>query len=182
MIIANSDICKIVTRQKNDFEWYWYWLNNGDWRTTDAPWEITSPNEKEEIKTVFNKGIDNEITGLRTRVWIESNNLRIGSLNCYGLNIEKKSVKIGIGIYEPEYRGLGIAKTAIKLWVKYIFENFDILRIELETYDFNISMIKVAEKTGFKLEKIENNFIEWKDNKIDKYFFYINRVDINNNL
>lgn len=175
MIIANSDKCKLIARKIDDFDWYWFWLNNGDWRNTDAPWEITLPTEKEEIKNAFIKAINKENEGMKTRVWIVSNKIKIGSLNSYGFNKEKKSVKIGIGIYEPEYRGLGIAQSALKLWIKYYFENYDILRIELDTYSFNIPMIKTAEKTGFKLDKIENNVREWNNNKVHKYFYYLKK-------
>lgn len=173
MIIAKSDKCELITRKIEDFDWYWYWLNNGDWRNTDTPWEITLPTEKEEIKNAFERGINRENEGMKTRVWIAANNKKIGSLNSYGIKKEKNSIKIGIGIYESKYRGLGIAQSALKLWINYYFENFDISRIELDTYSFNIPMIKTAEKIGFKLEKIEKNIREWKNNKIDKYFYYI---------
>ncbi|UTC78165.1 GNAT family N-acetyltransferase [Treponema sp. OMZ 799] len=175
MVIASSEKCNLVSREKDDFEWYWYWLNNGDWRNTDAPWEITHPNEKEEIRELFLKSIDEERNGIKSRVWIESNNTRIGSLNAYGFKKETKSIKIGIGIYESQYRGLGIAQSALKLWMKYFFENLDITRLELETYDFNKPMIRVAEKIGLKLDKVEMNIREWNDLMVDKYYFSINK-------
>jgi len=175
MVIAKSEKCSLVSRQLEDFDWFWYWLNNGDWRDTDAPWEITLPEEKENIKNAFIKGIIKENFGIKTRVWIVTNEMKIGSLNAYGFNKEKKSVKIGIGIYKPEYRGLRIAQSALNLWIKYYFENFDITRIELETYNFNIPMIKTAEKIGFILGKIQNNIREWNNNKIDKYYYYMEK-------
>lgn len=77
MVIASSEKCNLVSREKDDFEWYW--LNNGDWRNTDAPWEITLPSEKEEIRELFLKSIDDERNGIKSRVWVESNNTRIST-------------------------------------------------------------------------------------------------------
>ena len=55
----------------------------------------------------------------------------------------------------------------------------DLLRIELDTYDFNKPMLRTAEKIGLKLEKIEKNIREWNNNKIDKHRFYIKKDECN---
>jgi len=92
MVIAEGVLCRLLTRTKDDWYWYWYWywLNNGDWRNTDAPWEVILQDDEDSMKAAFYKGVEREESSIKTRVWIESNNKRIGSLNCYAFNKTEK--------------------------------------------------------------------------------------------
>jgi len=48
------------------------------------------------------------------------------------------------------YWGKGYATEAVRLLIKFAFEELDLLRIYAKIYEYNIGSMKVLEKTGFE--------------------------------
>jgi len=92
---------------------------------------------------------------------IDINGLAIGSIGAIFKNdVYRMNVEIGYWLAE-EYWGKGIATTSILLIVKYIFDNFDTIRIYAETYADNIGSRKALEKAGFRKEaRLKNSIIK----------------------
>ena len=73
------------------------------------------------------------------------------------------SAEMGYFIGEP-FWGRGIASKGIKLMIDYIFNNFNIIRIEAGVFDFNKPSMRVLEKNDFHLErKKECCYQKWKN-------------------
>ncbi len=73
-------------------------------------------------------------------------------------NIYRKNAEIGYYIAK-EFWGHGIATTAIRMIVDYIFQNFDIERIYAEPYAYNAASRRVLEKNGFSCEAILKKYV-----------------------
>ena len=160
MTIVGSK-CVLKTRTVSDFEWFWFWQNNGEWRNFDAPWEYQNIGSKEKIFEKYIKRVGKENLGGFNRLWIAVNDKKIGSVSAYN-DINGNSIKIGIGIYDDKYQNKGIGTEALNLWMYYLFSK-KYHKLGLDTYTFNERMIKVAEGTGFKLEGTEREIRKWNN-------------------
>ena len=74
----------------------------------------------------------------------------IGFVNFFSLDKVKKQGEMGVIIGDKRYWNKGIACTAIKVAIDYIFNNMDMERIYIETGDKNIPALKLFSKLGFK--------------------------------
>ena len=66
--------------------------------------------------------------------------------------LARKQFEIGYGVI-PSERGKGYATEAAMMLVDYLFLSKDIVRIQADTTEGNISSQRVLEKVGFKRER-----------------------------
>ena len=93
-----------------------------------------------------------------------------------GIGVEMKgdvysqTMEFGYWIGE-EYWNRGIITEAIQAVSDYVFEKFDIIRLEAHVYHWNISSMRVLEKVGFEKEAILKKRI-FKDGKyVDEHIY-----------
>ena len=162
-----------------DVEIYLRWMVSGKWRQTDAPWKREqNPPDLEKIRQKFleNRGVEQPFPRQKALI-ATSSNVPIGRLNLFPNDGSEEAWSIGIAICEDDYLGEGLGTEALKLWVDYQFSNSNYHRLGLETWSFNKSMIRVAEKVGFKLEGIQREFRKWQGEWLDHYLYGILRAD-----
>ncbi len=85
-------------------------------------------------------------------------------------DVFRLSAEMGYFIGEP-FWGRGIASKGIKLMIDYIFNNFNIIRIEAGVFDFNKPSMRVLEKNDFHLESIKRNAVIKNGKIIDDYIW-----------
>lgn len=68
-------------------------------------------------------------------------------------DVYSKSCELGYWLGEKHW-GQGIMTAAAKEFCSFIFENYDIYRIDAEIFTDNIGSRKVLEKAGFELEGV----------------------------
>jgi RimJ/RimL family protein N-acetyltransferase len=90
-------------------------------------------------------------------------------------DVYRRTAEIGYFIAE-EYWGNGIATEAIKQLVEYIENNFDIVRIYAEVFEYNKASMKVLEKNGFYLESVRKR-AAIKNNVIINDFVWVKLVE-----
>ena len=107
---------------------------------------------------------------------IEYENKPIGSVGLeFKDDVNRMNVEIGYFISE-EFWNRGIATNVVKEVVRYVFENFDVLRIYAEVFENNPASMKVLKKAGFEQEAvckravIKNNVVQ------DLYIFSVLRT------
>ena len=66
-------------------------------------------------------------------------------------DVYARVVEIGYWVGE-EYWGRGIATEALKLITEYVFDNFDVDRIEAHVFEWNPASSRVLEKAGYEFE------------------------------
>lgn len=74
----------------------------------------------------------------------------IGFVNFFSIDKLKKQGEMGVTIGDKRYWKKGIAYTAIKIVIDYIFNDMDIDRIYIETGECNTPALKLFEKLDFK--------------------------------
>lgn len=78
----------------------------------------------------------------------------IGGCGINEINYKNSIATVGIFIGNPEYLSKGYGTDAMKVLVKFIFEQMNINKIKLHVYDFNLRAQKSYEKVGFKREAV----------------------------
>ncbi|AGA77710.1 GNAT family N-acetyltransferase [Echinicola vietnamensis] len=103
---------------------------------------------------------------------IEQNGQLVGAIGIHkGENELRTNMELGFWLGEP-YWGQGIATEAVRLFVPYLFKNFEVQRVFATVYDFNIPCMRVLQKAGFEEEAIlKGGFI--KNNKIGDIFQFV---------
>lgn len=90
-------------------------------------------------------------------------------------DVYRKTAEIGYFIDE-EYWGKGVATEAIKQLVDYIKNNFDVVRIYAEVFEYNKGSMKVLEKNDFYLECIRKK-AAIKNNNIINDFVWVKLME-----
>lgn len=86
-------------------------------------------------------------------------------------DVYKKTVDFGYWIGE-KFWNKGIISKAIPIMVRYIFDTFEIERIQASVFSWNKSSMHVLKKNGFKLEYIAKNAV-FKNNVLTDEYCYI---------
>lgn len=122
---------------------------------TNAEWWISTI-LTEEVKTKFVIVVDGKAIG--------------------GIGVEKKedvysqTMEFGYWIGE-EYWNKGIITEAIQEMVNYVFEKFDIVRLEAHVYHWNVGSMRALEKAGFQKEAILKKRVFKDSEYVDEHIF-----------
>ena len=76
----------------------------------------------------------------------------IGALAYLNHDVDQRRAELRKLIGDPEFRGMGIAEEATRLWVHYGFETLGLEKIYVSTLQTHIGNIKLNEKIGFQVE------------------------------
>lgn len=116
---------------------------------TGVPFLYTQHNEKEwyEKQSPFADEYGFAIETLE-------DNRYIGGCGVHKVDYKNRKTNIGIFIGDEEYLGKGYGTDALKVLVKFIFEEMNMNKVRLEVYDFNLRAQKCYEKVGFNKEAI----------------------------
>jgi RimJ/RimL family protein N-acetyltransferase len=105
--------------------------------------EVWIKSQKDNKNGEFNFAIED----LKTKQYI-------GGCGIQTVNWLTRVAVIGIMIGDKEYWGKGYGTDAMKVLIKFIFEDMNINKIRLNTFSFNERAIKCYEKCGFKVEGV----------------------------
>lgn len=81
--------------------------------------------------------IDGELKGRVSRYWVSQ---------------ETNWFEIGIVIYDSRYWSGGYGTEAFRMWMKYLFDSLDTVRLGIGTWSGNDRMMRLAAKCGMTLE------------------------------
>lgn len=91
----------------------------------------------------------------------------IGAVAYCDQNKQQHRAEIRKMIGEPSKRGMGYAKEASQLWIKYGVQTLGLKKIYLSTLNTNIRNIKLNEELGFQVEGILRNEVFFDDRHHD---------------
>ena len=75
----------------------------------------------------------------------------IGTIAVYGINWHHRYAHVGISL-DPEVHNQGYGTDAMKVLLRFIFEEMNLHKVKLTVFEFNSRAIRVYEKCGFRLE------------------------------
>ena len=115
-----------------------------------------------------------------TNFAIANNQELIGAI---GINpqedVNRFSAEIGYWLAES-FWGKGIVTDALRVFTKYVFENFDLIRIFANVFEGNIASEKVLLKVGYKKEAILKEAVFKNEKFLDQYIYAILKNEIIN--
>lgn len=88
------------------------------------------------------------VFGIRT---LEDDRL-IGTIDLGGFDWAAQVAWVGIGIGEREYWGKGYGSDAMRVMLRYAFEELNLHRVSLDVFEYNQRGIACYQKCGFKEE------------------------------
>ncbi|OEF98811.1 GNAT family N-acetyltransferase [Vulcanibacillus modesticaldus] len=123
-----------------------------------------------EVKRLLHPGIPYLYTFEDEQKWFDSlsatkdtysfaietlkDNKYIGGCGVNKIDWKNSVTEVGIFIGDKDYWGKGYGTDAMKILIKFIFEQMNINKIKLHVFSFNLRAIKSYEKCGFKKEGI----------------------------
>jgi RimJ/RimL family protein N-acetyltransferase len=99
----------------------------------------------------------------------------IGNLKLEPIDFKNEKGTLGILIGDKEYWGKGLGTEAVKLLVSWAFNNLKLEEVNLGVISENKAAIRVYEKAGFLIDKIEKKSIKHGNKLNDKIVMSIKR-------
>jgi RimJ/RimL family protein N-acetyltransferase len=84
---------------------------------------------------------------------------------------------VGIGIGEREFWGKGYGTDAMEVILRYAFQEFNLRRVSLDTFEYNPRAIRSYEKAGFVHEGRAREFLSREGRRWDMLFMGILREE-----
>ena len=106
-------------------------------------------------------------------ICLNSNNQMIGELSISEIDEDNSKAGFRISMNGTELTGKGFGTEAIKLTLKFVFEELNLNRLQLEVFSHNIRGIKAYEKTGFKKEGVLRDSIYYNGQFSDEIIMSI---------
>ena len=137
---------------KNDFEHLYSIIYQGEspkWKKWNGPYfdDYKFIDYETFLKTEIDFFKSDDVNG----IYIDE--ILVGTVSRYWQDRKTRWLEVGIVIYDSNYWYGGYGSEALKIWTTKTFNNFSELEhVGLTTWSGNISMMKSAEKIGYKLE------------------------------
>ncbi len=133
----------------NDLELYKKWYNDQEvnyW--ANGAWPLTTMLCEEEIEERFFLSSGNS----GRYIILNEEETPIGTLGFRDMNLTSRSATLFIIIGENEYWGQGYGTDALSALMDYLFFQWNLNRLSLDTWDGNQRAIEAYKKLGFKVE------------------------------
>jgi len=113
----------------------------------DVPFPLTEEDENKWIasQSKFAKDYNFVIEDLKTGAYI-------GGCGLKAVDWKNRHVEVGIMIGNSDFRGCGYGTDAMKILIRFIFNELNLRKIKLYVFSFNKRAIRSYEKCGFKTE------------------------------
>lgn len=137
----------------------------------DAGWPVHK--DAEESKSIIKIFIENNES---YAIVLKSENKVIGGIGMHNRTPDESLEKLNqreIGyVLNPKYWGNGYVPEAVKLLIKYGFEDLNLDLIWCGHYDFNFKSKRVVEKCGFNYKFNRNVSLKLLNSKVVNELFY----------
>ncbi len=114
--------------------------------------------EIEDMKKYI-KEKNNSAECLLLGIFDKINNKHIGNIKLEPIEFQEKRAVIGVLIGNKNYWGRGAATEAVKLAKEYAFGELGLNELSLGVFPDNKAAIKVYEKNGFKIDRVEKKSV-----------------------
>lgn len=152
MIIKNENLTIRSAEQKDAIILTMWWNDGKVMEHVGFPEGLNQSIEKTIKQIGYNDNNESQLC------IIEVDNKRIGETN---YKIKAEVAEIGIKICVPTYQNKGYGTKILKILIKFLFDNYNIEKIILDTNLKNKRAQHVYEKVGFI--KLRVNKDSWKD-------------------
>lgn len=162
-IVAVGKCVAIRRLEIEDVPLYTKWWNNGELMAS-VGFKNGLGITEEKLYQEFTKEIIDIDKYRKSRRYVVidiKDNKPIGELVYGQLDVQERKCRIGMKICDLTYQGKGYGKNTLITFMNYLYNYFDLLKIEIDTLADNIRALSLYEKVGFKEIKYEQDF--WTD-------------------
>jgi RimJ/RimL family protein N-acetyltransferase len=146
----------LVPQSDSHLEIYAKWINDEDVRRYSRN---AIPQIKEQVKKWIEPSENHPKETIYFEIYHKEQNIPIGNVGFNHVNWVQRKGDIGLTIGEKELWGKGIATEAVKLILKYGFEELNLRKIKAGIFEPNLGSVKAAEKAGLRQEGVLKNEI-----------------------
>ncbi len=149
------------------------WINDPEiWRYLVIRTPMNAVREREWIE-----GQGLSATEVSFGVVVRTGDRLIGSVGLRQIHPVNRSAEVGIMIGDKEYHGKGFGTEAVRLMVRYGFEELNLNRVALRVFAHNFRAIGCYQKAGFVHEGCLRQAVFRNGQFVDEYIFSILRED-----
>lgn len=98
------------------------------------------------------KNLSEDLSRYDFAICLNENDQMIGELSIFDMEEDEKKAGFRISMSSIELTGKGYGTEAIRLVLKFVFENLKLNRLQLEVFSHNLHGIRAYEKVGFVKE------------------------------
>lgn len=130
--------------------WYWHYeCANPEWVRWYTPYKPIEKSTWDEFETEQKWEIAESLKyRIPQKLAIEADDKFIGFVRRYWIDKNTNWLNIGICIYDPNYWDGGYGTESFRLWMRFLFNETDIVRLGISTWSGNERMLRLAEKLG----------------------------------
>jgi RimJ/RimL family protein N-acetyltransferase len=155
--LFRGKLVRLAPSTRDDAEVFARWSQDADYlRNLDT--DYARPYSAESYIERFNPGHESPnsvVFHLRT---LEDDRL-IGFAALHSIEWNNQAGLLAIGIGEPDYRGRGYGTDALRLLLRYAFEELNLYRVGLDVIANNARAIHAYERAGFKQEGVQRDAV-----------------------
>lgn len=133
----------------------------------------------EQIKSYINK-ISNDPSRNDFAICLKETDQMIGELSITDIEEDAKKAGLRISMNSIELTGKGYGTEAIKLVLKFVFEDLKLNRLQLEVFSHNLRGIRTYEKVGFIKEGTLREALNYNGKYSDEIIMSILKKDYKN--
>jgi len=159
--------------EKDATKRYCQWLNDPEVNQYLETKAVTVAGLKKYIKRK-----NEDPNSLFLGIFFKKNNQHIGNIKLEPINFSLYNATLGLLVGDKNYWGMGIGTEATKLLVNYAFQKLNLKEVNLAVISENIAALKVHEKVGFKVDRIERKSIRHGKKLFDTVWMSIKQKDI----
>ncbi len=101
----------------------------------------------------------------------------IGEIGLDGINYAQGEAYVGIGLGERAYWGRGFGTDAMRILLRFAFDELNLRRVTLDVFEYNTRAVRSYEKVGFTLEGRMRGMLKREGERWDLVFMGILREE-----
>ncbi|WP_458126491.1 GNAT family N-acetyltransferase [Paenibacillus sp. Z3-2] len=144
---------RIVLReyQDADLDYIKQWVNDPEITVTLSD-NFLFPHSNYETETFFRTMVEGKSSNKSFIIGLNDSLDYIGQIDLYKIDWKNRFASLAVVIGRKEFLGKGYGREAIRVLQKFVFEELNLNRLELEVYEYNEIAYKCYLKCGFKEE------------------------------
>ena len=155
--LFQGKLVRLAPSSRDDAEVFARWSQDPDYlRNQDT--DYARPYSAETFIERFNPGRENPNAVMFDLRTVEDNRL-IGFVAIHSIEWNNQAGLLAIGIGEPNYRGHGYGADALRLILRYAFDELNLHRVGLDVISNNAQAIRAYERVGFKQEGVQRESV-----------------------
>lgn len=148
--ILRGELVSLRRLREEDLERLEAWWNDPEWMMFQAGTIAPAPSTP-TIEMFRTWSSNKDASGYGFSIQDNTSENLVGHVTLWGIDPVVRSATLGIMI-GSEHVGRGFGADAVKVIMRFVFEELGLNKMELTVWEYNLRGIRTYEKTGFRIE------------------------------